>query len=193
MKKRGIGYKSKISWYEMVSLYGRSCAYCLEEPAQSIDHIVPWSYSYCDEIWNLRPCCLWCNLHAGDKMFESFEAKQDFLRKKRMRGRSAVSRTVCTTCFLPYQRPHMTTSMFECPICDPFKQNQAQKSEWNKFLYVMKAASIRIDFHGEVREMRRRGIGMKTARSELGEMYIASILGDGDGSHVLFDMSVISS
>lgn len=189
MKQRNHAYNSKITWARMITFYGQNCAYCMEEPAQSIDHVIPWSYSQDNSIENLRPCCLWCNLHAGDKMFSSFEQKRAYLKDKRGKGRSAASRTVCTTCLLPYQRPHMTTSMFECPICDPSKSRGSQHKEWKNFLPVLRQAGIRLDLHAKIRDMTSDGMNLTRAKKELGELYIVAILGDQDGDFALEDLS----
>jgi hypothetical protein len=170
-------------------MYGQYCSYCMEEPAQTIDHVIPWSHSYCDEIWNLRPCCLWCNLHASDKYFETFEDKQQFLRDKRRNGRSNSTRTVCTTCLLPYQRPHMTTSMFECPECDPSKCKGSQQREWDNFKRIMTKAGINLSLHEEIRVLRQaHEINKKGAQMQLGESYMRLQLGGGESSETLSDL-----
>lgn len=186
-QRRNHTYSSEVSWSKLLMLYGNICAYCQEEPAQSVDHVIPYSYSEDNSLENLRPCCMWCNLHASDKFFSSFDEKQKFLISKRS-GRSAASRTVCTTCFLPYQRPHMTTSMFECPICDPTKSKSAQIKEWSKFLDLMRSAGIKTYLHSTIRKMRRDGMNMKEAKRELGELYMVSIFGNSNDDFVLEDL-----
>jgi len=179
MKKRDTAYNGKVTWERMVALYGHLCAYCREEPAVTIDHIIPWSYSYDSSLSNLCPCCLWCNLHAGDKYFSSFEDKQRFLRDKRCRGRSASSRTVCVTCFLPYQRPHMTSSMFQCPLCDPSKATGNQLVEWGKFEHVLETSGVRLHLHTIARKHMQKN-PYCGARQQLGELYVAAVLDDED-------------
>jgi hypothetical protein len=190
MGRRGNKYNGSVTWEKMVMVYGQYCAYCMEEPAQTIDHIIPWSHSYCDEIWNLRPCCLWCNLHAGDKYFETFEDKQEFLKNKRYGGRSNSTRTVCTTCFLPYQRPHMTTSMFECPECDPSKcKRGSQQREWESFKRVMTKAGIHIPLHDEIRILRQKQeINKRGAQMQIGEAYLSLQMGESDSTETLSDL-----
>lgn len=190
LKRRKTTYKSGVTWSKMIMLYGQYCAYCGQEPAQSIDHVIPWDYSYNDDIENLRPACMWCNLHAGSKMFSSFEEKQSWLRAKRTNGRGVASRTICTTCFLPYQRPHMTTSLFECPFCDPEKSTDNRRKEWNKFLFVLKSAGVRLEIHEEIRDLvKNHGMRMREARQELGELYIQAILGRENDDFVLMESS----
>lgn len=181
-KSRRRNVKNTYSWLQMLDIYGNYCAYCQVEAAQTIDHVIPWSYSFCDEIWNLRPCCLWCNLHAGSQVFDSFESKQDFLRKRRFAlGENFKRRTICTTCFLPYQRPIMTTSMFECPICDDNEHTFAQKKAWKDFCNTMQLAGIDLEIHKLIREIRQSGASMDRARNEMGELYLEKILrGDSD-------------
>lgn len=189
MKKRGVSYKGQTTWAELIMLYGQNCAYCMEEPAQSVDHVLPWSYSQDSSIDNLRPCCMWCNLHASDKVFDSFHEKQNFLIDKRRRSRATKMRTVCTTCFLPFQRPHMTNSLFECPICEPSKSTGRQRRERESFLTLMRNAGIQPHLHAEIREMARAGATQARRKRELGELYIMSILGQDGGDFALEDLT----
>jgi 5-methylcytosine-specific restriction endonuclease McrA len=49
----------------------KECFYCsskLEEGDIHIDHFIPWSYIYEDEIWNLVPACSRCNLIKSDAL-----------------------------------------------------------------------------------------------------------------------------
>lgn len=173
-------FTGKKYWKLLASSYGGLCAYCGEELAVTIDHIIPFSYSLDNSPGNLCPSCLWCNLHAGDKTFPSFEAKQQFIRERRRQGgRDIKCRTVCVTCFLPFQRPHMTSSMFQCPLCDPTKVGYRQKEAWNRFEIVLKTAGVRLDFHARIRE-RMLEDPYKGARAELGEMYAEALLAESN-------------
>ena len=49
----------------------KECFYCgvlLEKFDIHIDHFIPWSYMYEDEIWNLVPSCSKCNLIKSDAL-----------------------------------------------------------------------------------------------------------------------------
>ena len=50
---------------------GNRCFYCnksLEKTQIHIDHFIPWSYIYEDEIWNLVQACSSCNLIKSDSL-----------------------------------------------------------------------------------------------------------------------------
>lgn len=179
-KPRGFvvrkGMSSVGTWNQLISLYGNMCAYCHREVAQSVDHVIPWSYSYDNSIDNLRPCCLWCNLTLSDKLFESFEAKQAYIRKMRS-VRDRMVQTVCTTCFLPFQRPHMTTSLFECPDCDPSKSTGIKREKWLSFKHLMQDAGIQIALHSEIRELFHDGCSLRVLKERLAQRYIEFNLG----------------
>jgi len=49
----------------------QECFYCatsLEDGDIHIDHFIPWSYIYEDELWNLVPACSRCNLIKSDAL-----------------------------------------------------------------------------------------------------------------------------
>lgn len=58
------------------------CQYC-EFPADSVDHIVPYSWSHDNSLDNLVAACFRCNLIASDFMFSDFTAKRDYILSKR--------------------------------------------------------------------------------------------------------------
>lgn len=54
------------------------CAYCAE-PTRGHDHILPRSKGGTDAPENIVPCCLLCNSLAGNKVFESFRSKKEYI------------------------------------------------------------------------------------------------------------------
>lgn len=85
MEKKKVvrDYISKVTRTELTLTYGNLCFYCQQEPAQSVDHVIPFSAGGEDTIENLRPCCLWCNLTASNKIFKSIDDKITFLIEKK--------------------------------------------------------------------------------------------------------------
>lgn len=54
---------------QVVEMYGRTCHLC-HQPilgTVSIDHVIPRSKGGSDDIRNLRPACLACNVKRGTK------------------------------------------------------------------------------------------------------------------------------
>jgi hypothetical protein len=54
------------------------CQYC-GGPADSIDHIVPWSYRHDNSTSNLVAACMPCNLAAHNMVFPTLVAKREFI------------------------------------------------------------------------------------------------------------------
>jgi hypothetical protein len=61
---------------------GSVCQYC-GGTADSVDHVLPVSYFSDNSLVNLVAACMPCNLAASSFVFDSFEAKQAFIRKRR--------------------------------------------------------------------------------------------------------------
>jgi len=62
---------SLIKFRTMLMEMNKECFYCgtmLEQENIHIDHFIPWSYIYEDEIWNLVPSCSRCNLIKSDSL-----------------------------------------------------------------------------------------------------------------------------
>lgn len=100
---------------------GRVCAYCGGE-ATTVDHVVPFSYSYDDSPRNLVACCLDCNIIASDKMFSSLALKQQYIVDKRA-GRKWTKRfdkrkpSRCCDCHIIYYPLAHNATAFLCPVC----------------------------------------------------------------------------
>lgn len=64
--------RNSLNKYKQVLLEMESqCFYCgtsLEDTQVHIDHFIPWSYIYEDEIWNLVQACSSCNLIKSDSL-----------------------------------------------------------------------------------------------------------------------------
>lgn len=60
----------------------RVCRYCYG-PGTTIDHVIPWSVCRSSAQSNLVVACLDCNEEAGDRVFGSFEDKQDWILASR--------------------------------------------------------------------------------------------------------------
>ena len=56
------------------------CGYCFERWATDWDHILPVSYRLDNSEGNLMPCCRRCNGFAGNLIFDSVEAKREYIR-----------------------------------------------------------------------------------------------------------------
>ncbi len=60
---------SLLKFKKMLMEMNQECFYCgisLEQSDTHIDHFIPWSYIYEDEIWNLVLACNRCNLMKSD-------------------------------------------------------------------------------------------------------------------------------
>ena len=60
------------------------CAYC-DDVASVVDHIIPASYRRDNREDNLAASCQICNNMAGNKVFNDFSEKQEWIRDKRER------------------------------------------------------------------------------------------------------------
>lgn len=61
-----------------------TCVYC-NGVATVVDHVVPWSWSHCDDRDNLVASCELCNQIASNKIFASINEKSAFIKKQRSR------------------------------------------------------------------------------------------------------------
>lgn len=108
------------------------CVYCGDTPTV-VDHVVPWSYSRCDDDDNLVASCELCNLIASNKMFENFDAKRKYIKKRR-ESKSYFSRVntnaFCNDCGKSFHPGISGSTRFTC-------------SECNEKDYVRKSHSLR--------------------------------------------------
>ena len=61
-------------WRQVIDAFGRCCAYCGQEGALLMDHVVPINKQSLGEhrLGNLVPSCKACNADKGDKDFRAF-------------------------------------------------------------------------------------------------------------------------
>lgn len=57
------------------------CGYCFQEWACEWDHIVPRSHGGSNSKENLYPTCKRCNRILSGQLFESLQAKRDYVRQ----------------------------------------------------------------------------------------------------------------
>lgn len=80
-KKRGSLYK----YYKLLSKYESCCFYChtmLEKRYTHVDHFLPWSYLFENELWNLVLACQRCNLKKRNNV-ASEEFKDCLIHRNR--------------------------------------------------------------------------------------------------------------
>lgn len=151
--RRSLTYRKH--WKEIVSFYGSMCFWCREEVATCIDHVVPYSWDYDNDIENLVPSCMMCNAIAGNKMFESVEHKRRHILKRRAdKRRRAILR--CSECLVPFVQYEHSPSPFLCAHCYDLEygtHEEASKS-WRMWLALLDAADIPYLAHQEARKKR---------------------------------------
>ena len=81
------------------------CAYC-SDIATEVDHVIPFSFSNCDEDWNLVASCSECNSIAHNLVFRTMGEKSSYIRSKRQgrkwKGKLLRKNCTCTECKLAY-------------------------------------------------------------------------------------------
>jgi len=96
------------------------CVYCGGYPTQ-VDHVVPWSYSRCDDEDNLVASCQLCNQIAYNFMFNDFDAKRAYILKKRgmykYSVRIAREEAVCNSCGHYFHPGINGAKRFTCADC----------------------------------------------------------------------------
>jgi 5-methylcytosine-specific restriction endonuclease McrA len=87
----GKPVKFKITWGVrkiIIKRDGFICRYCGAEltfETHTIDHVLPVASGGDENPKNLVMCCEWCNKHAKNLVFKSFDAKQEYLLEKKNR------------------------------------------------------------------------------------------------------------
>ncbi len=115
MRRIPSGLREKILRH-----YNYICVYC-GDFANSVDHIIPYSYHPNHDPDNLVAACMDCNLIAGDLVFDSFEEKAEHIREVRKqpkwqrRYRSRIS--ICIDCQINYKPRVNGATIFLCPRC----------------------------------------------------------------------------
>ena len=144
-KRRSYHYRKH--WDELIAMHGKTCFYCRDQIATSIDHIVPFSWDNDNDISNLVPACLFCNALAGNKHFEDIEHKRQYILSRRKYKRSR--RAICTDCLLPYVYRNHSPSLFLCAECydEEYETEMAARGEWRKWLSQLREAMIEPNAH----------------------------------------------
>jgi hypothetical protein len=97
--------------------YDYLCVYCMRE-ADSVDHIIPWSYLHDSNDENLVACCMECNLIAGDKVFFSFAEKYQYIdRVRKHRRKRKTELSICTDCGNTFKPRAGGSTLFLCKTC----------------------------------------------------------------------------
>ena len=169
---------ARNKWHTLVAIYGTTCVYCHENPATHVDHVIPVSWRLSNHISNLRPACEWCNLHASDHVFETFEDKYEWLRQERLRKRFGKhKRTVCVVCRLPYQRPLHSPNLFFCAECYDHEYGKATRlrPQWHQWLELCQRAGFIIEAHRDLatwsRTLGATSITLFQRAEKLAELY----------------------
>ncbi len=99
---------------------GGICYYC-GWIAQSVDHIIPYSYGGTDELYNLVACCLLCNHIANNRIFDDIEAKRDYLLNEYKHNKKYERRrqlNFCATCGELFRQKWKGATRFLCAPCN---------------------------------------------------------------------------
>jgi len=122
------------------------CAYCSGD-ANCVDHVVPWSYSHCDDESNLVASCTDCNLMVSNMIFKSFVEKRLFILRKRKTSKKWKRRTeerVCTECKKPFDEGHKDASHFICKDCYNKGEVDWEGRSIKEISYYMKTKKIQV-------------------------------------------------
>lgn len=97
-----------------------TCRYC-GGPADTVDHIIPVAHREDNSMENLVAACMPCNSIASDFVFDSIEAKREFILTKRNSGkwkkRLSRVRSQCTCCQKVFKPRTNGATLFLCPEC----------------------------------------------------------------------------
>lgn len=147
--KRKSGYRRH--WGKLVKHHGSLCFYCEQEPASSIDHIIPVSFGGKDNFDNLVPACIHCNLVASGKVFDDVWSKKQYIQNRRKRK---LTHAVCTDCLIPFRYRFHSPSLFLCPVCyDKLNNTNRRKSKkWKEWLIELNDAGFILQAHSKAKE-----------------------------------------
>ena len=105
------------------------CAYCDGE-AEEVDHVIPWSWSYCDDEYNLVASCSSCNAIANDLVFDGFIEKRLYIRRriKNKYAHTPLHKKLaeCAWCHKPIKIVDRNATNLLCGECN---QSQIDKIE----------------------------------------------------------------
>lgn len=147
-ERRRSGYRE--AWARLIEMFGPNCVYCHRNLATQIDHVIPYSYIKFNGIENLRPACQWCNLMASDKVFEDFEAKYDWLREERSRGKwkKKYRMHTCAECLIPFYTM-LHANEFLCPHCYAieYETREPINGAWRQWKNLLVTAGFAPEAH----------------------------------------------
>jgi len=94
------------------------CAYC-DGWATVVDHVCPWSWSHCDDEYNLVASCDYCNAIAHDLVFDDFTAKRMYIRNRLKHKRTHIPhhRAECAFCHGPIMMNDRKSTNLLCGEC----------------------------------------------------------------------------
>lgn len=164
-------------WDTLTTTYGVNCVYCHGQPATQVEHVIPISYGGNNRLVNLRPVCSWCNLLVGDRVFESFDEKYEWLRQERQRKQRLQKRTVCIHCLLPYQTPLHSPSPFLCAECYDLEYDTkwARRRQWREWLYLCERALLIPSLHKRLAQLHPSGGSRQKLSRSLGSLYLEHV------------------
>jgi 5-methylcytosine-specific restriction endonuclease McrA len=97
------------------------CVYC-GATAEEVDHVVPWSWSHCDDEDNLVAACSICNHIASNFMFPDFDMKRNYIRARRAGSKKIMRKIIinlsfCVHCGVLYKPGLAGSTRFYCKDC----------------------------------------------------------------------------
>lgn len=73
--------RSRRNYAAAKKLTNGTCVYCFQS-ADSIDHLTPFSQGGSNDLSNLAPACMRCNLIASNKVFRTFQEKYEYVSSR---------------------------------------------------------------------------------------------------------------
>lgn len=121
---------------EILERDGYLCVYCHED-ATEVDHIIPWSYDHNNNDENLVACCRDCNAIAGNKVFDTLQAKYRYIYKARKRKKyKRKKRSECADCGKLFKPRSKGSTSLLCADCYELAQMTPYDRKIFKLLMV---------------------------------------------------------
>lgn len=101
---------------EIFAESNNQCFYC-GDPAECIDHIIPWDFSRDSSKGNLVASCLLCNGIAGAKIFDNLEEKREYIRSQLRRQKYKNRKkddSHCLSCGADFVPRFQGSTLFYC-------------------------------------------------------------------------------
>ena len=93
------------------------CVYC-GDIATCVDHVIPWSWSQCDDPYNLVASCDACNLSASNMVFNSFNEKARYIRIKQSNMKHKHIHMLKHHCCAQCKKPYFVTNKSSNILCE---------------------------------------------------------------------------